>query len=263
MGKKLFCIGFTEEEPSIFDLPHRLCSFTFIENSENILAAFDKGVAIFNPETLNMAWKYKADFKGKPLRLNDGRVDRQGRFWFGAMLEGPSELKAELYRMSPDFDVSTHETDIDISNSLCWSPSGTTMYFADSSKNEIYEYAFNPEKGEISGKRLFAKTQSGVHPDGSCVDRAGNLWNAQWGSGQIVCYSPKGEVLTAVDIPCKQPSCVAFGGPKLDRLIVSSARIGLSQMDLTANPRSGDLFIYKTNIAGLAEYKFLDIGLYH
>lgn len=260
-SKQLFSYSFVNEELQAQDLPERLCSFAMIENSSSFLAAFETGLAIFDPLLQSVDWIEKIYERGCGTRLNDGRVDRTGNFWVGAMLENESlnntlPITANLYRYSGQKILSVHETGIQISNSLCWSPDGMKLYFADSPKNTIYSYDVSQNTGEIRNKRIFAKTAPGVHPDGSCVDSDGYLWNAQWGGGQVVRHSPDGRIDYVLDIPCLQPTCVSFGGPNLDHLMVTSARLDMSPSEEEKYPQAGNLFIYKTSIKGLKEQRF-------
>ena len=159
-----------------------------------------------------------------------------------------------LYRLDPDGRVHTLETGIGISNGLCWSPDGRTMYFADSPRHTIHVYDFDPDSGLPSRRREFARTGPGAEPDGSTVDAEGAVWNAQWGGGRVVRYSPTGEVLETVDTPgAMQPSCVAFGGDALELLCVTSAWIGLDAAARAAQPQAGHVFLYETSARGLPE----------
>ena len=80
------------------------------------------------------------------------------------------------------------------------------------------------------------------------------MWNAQWGAGQVQRYAPDGRVLERVETPgAMQPTCVAFAGPALDLLCVTTARIGLSPAALASQAHAGDVFIYRTGARGLAE----------
>ena len=130
------------------------------------------------------------------------------------------------------------------------------MYFADSPKNEIYTYDISSETGEIQNKKVFATTSKGVHPDGSCVDSDGYLWNAQWGAGQVVRYAPDGQIDNVIEVPSSQPTCVSFGGPEMNCLFVTSARLDLTSDEKQKYPQSGDLFIYQTSVRGLKEERF-------
>ena len=106
----------------------------------------------------------------------------------------------------------------------------------------------------ISNKKLFATTNSSTFPDGSIVDAQDYLWNAQWGSNNVVRYKRNGEIDFSIILPVSQPSCVAIGGPNLDWLIVTTAKQGLSSSAFSKEPLSGNLFIYQlTDCSGLIE----------
>src|SRR5690606_9954313 len=70
-------------------------------------------------------------------RLNDGKVDRRGRFIAGSMdtmAEGPN---GALYRLDPDLSLARLDDGIIVSNGPCWSSASSTFYFSDSWSNAI------------------------------------------------------------------------------------------------------------------------------
>lgn len=79
----------------------------------------------------------------KVNRFNDGRIDRQGRFWAGTMNQNETAPTAKLYCYD-DFCASHKQctellSNITVSNGLCFSPYGKTMYHTDSPTREIYQ----------------------------------------------------------------------------------------------------------------------------
>ena len=237
--------------------PERLGCFAFVEGDARLLAAFASGFALFDPATGRVEWLDRCEPAGSGRRFNDGRVDRQGRFWAGTMVEdaavaGP--YSAALYCLGADGRAQPRETGVGIANGLCWSPDGHTLYFADSPRHAIYAYDFDVDSGRIGNRRQFARTGPGVEPDGSCVDAEGCLWNAQWGAGRVLRYAPDGRVLETLETPgALQPTCVAYAGPALDLLCVTSARVGLAPAALAAQAHAGDLFVYQAGVRGLRE----------
>ena len=91
-------------------------------------------------------------------------------------------------------------------------------------------------------------------PDGSTVDADGCLWNAEWGGGRVVRYTPDGRVDRAVALPCAQVTCCAFGGARLDRLFVTTARTGLDAAALAGQPHAGALFVIDAGVVGPRRY---------
>ncbi len=236
----------------------RLACFALMANSDWLLAGFESGFAFYQPSTGATDWLHRIDTAHSSVRLNDGRADRQGRFWAGSMVEAQNNhaVRGELYCLDRDLRCTSRLGNLAISNGLCWSPDSTVMYHTDTPTRRINAYDFDSTTGEIANRRLFVETAAGCFPDGSTVDSQGYLWNAQWGASQVVRYSPAGEVDTIVKLPVSQPSCVAFGGPNLDRLFITTARQGLSGDALARQPEAGNVLIYQTDIRGIADPVF-------
>jgi sugar lactone lactonase YvrE len=226
-----------------------------VEGSERIIAAFESGFAFYHPESGQLDWIERPEHAAANVRFNDGRVDRQGRFWAGSMVEGAGPPTGKLYSLTGS-SSQVHLSGIAISNSLCFSPDGRQLYFADSPHRLILRYDLDPGTGALSNRQVFARTPAGAYPDGSQVDAQGYLWNAHWGAGRIVRYAPDGSISGAIEVPASQVSCVAFGGRQLDLLFVTSARVDLTPTQLASEPNAGDLFIYRLDVKGLADARF-------
>jgi len=241
------------------EMPERLCSFAFLAGGgSHILAAFESGLAYFDIETKALDWIARVEKKGNGRRFNDGRTDRQGRFWVGTMVEDEASAGADtgtLFCLERDGTLHPHMGGVAISNSLCASPDGGTLYFADSPKKAIWAFDLDPESGSISHKRIFAEVTEG-EPDGAVTDSEGCLWSARWGAGEVVRHAPDGKVMETLKVPAGQASCVAFGGPDLKTLFVTSARAGLDEAALDRDPEAGNLFIYESDVAGLPGVPF-------
>ena len=143
--------------------------------------------------------------------------------------------------------------DVSIANGLCWSPDGDWMYFADSPERTIWRFAVDRETGLPGEREVFARTPEGAYPDGACIDASGCYWSAQWGASRVVRYTPEGSIDQVIETPVSQPSCVAFGGPDLRQLCITTARDGLDDAGIAAEPLAGDILIYRVETTGLAE----------
>jgi sugar lactone lactonase YvrE len=141
-----------------------------------------------------------------------------------------------------------------ISNSIAFSPDGRLMYFADTPLKKIFVFDYDPDAGVVANRRIFAEVGSGDgFPHGSTVDADGCLWNAEWGCARVVRYNPDGGVDRVIPMPCSQVTCCAFGGDDLSTLFVTSARTGLNDAALLAQPRAGALFAVNVGVRGLAD----------
>ena len=82
-------------------------------------------------------------------RFNDGKADRQGRFWAGTMDEHEKLPTGGLFRLQPNLDCHRMIDGIICSNALCWSPDSRVMYHADSGQRTVWAWDFDPATGEI------------------------------------------------------------------------------------------------------------------
>lgn len=247
------------EEILHFDTPERVGSFALVEgDAARLLCAFETGLGWFDLTDSKIDWVARIEKRASGRRFNDGRVDRQGRFWAGTMIEDSAlaaPLSASLYRFDGSELSRCHEQ-VGISNGLAWSPDGKVMYFADSPARKIFAFDFDVSCGELSRQRIFAETPTGAYPDGATVDADGCLWSAHWGASRLVRYSPAGEIDRVIELPVSQPSCVAFGGEALDQLFVTTARAGLEPEALAFEPLAGDVLIYRLGVTGLVQEQF-------
>ncbi|MFI5427057.1 SMP-30/gluconolactonase/LRE family protein [Aeromicrobium sp. UC242_57] len=157
-------------------------------------------------------------------RLNDGKVDRRGRFVFGSMNTAETDATGRLYSLSPDWQLSVLDQGIICSNGPCWSPDDQTFYFCDSWSGEIWAYDYDIETGGVANRRRFAAVEAeglGAH-DGSTVDAEGFVWNAFVYEGKLARFAPDGTLDRVIDMPVKKVTSVMFGGPDLDVLYVTS-----------------------------------------
>jgi sugar lactone lactonase YvrE len=190
-------------------------------------------------------------------RFNDGRVDRQGRFWCGTMNDRRRDPTGSLYRIDPDHRWERTMTEIIVPNSLAWSPDGRTMYFADTYRHVIWAFDYDPDGGTPSNRRTLVEVAGPGRPDGSAVDADGCLWNAEYAGGRLVRYTPNGAVDRVISMPVSNPTSCCFGGPGFDTLFVTSARQRLTPEQLGREPLAGSVFALTPGVAGLPEPRFL------
>lgn len=258
LSKKLYSYTLSNDCLSQWDTPEELGCFALvdqgIDDSSLLLAGFASGLAYFEPRSGQVQWLHKVEEGNPDSRLNDGRTDRQGRFWVGSLApEGTNtETSGALYSLDSALNLRSHFGNIKISNSLCWSPDSSTLYHADTVNQTIQSYPFDSDMGVLGEPSEFVRTEPDCFPDGSIVDAQGYLLNAQWGGSKVVRYSPLGEVDFELQMPVSQPTCVAIGGLNNDLMFVTSAKEGLEVHEAQA----GDLFIYKTDLVGLSEVRF-------
>jgi sugar lactone lactonase YvrE len=199
----------------------------------------------------------EGDGRMNAVRMNDGKVDRQGRFWCGSMDDPGYAEVASLYRFDHDHSVHRMEGPVTISNALCWSPDNTVMYFADSRKRTMWAYDYDAASGAIANRRVFLEVAEGDGvPDGATVDADGFVWVAHMRGGKVKRYDPDGRVERQIAFPVSLTSCPAFGGPDLSTLYVTTASSKFEPADFEREPDAGSLFAVDTDVKGLPEPVF-------
>lgn len=182
-------------------------------------------------------------------RTNDGKPDPAGRFLIGTMtIDGDSDREV-LVRLEADGTVTTVDDDLTLSNGLAWSPDGAIMYSVDTNRRTVFARTYDVDTGATGPRRAFIEFEKGS-PDGMCTDAAGNLWIAMWGLGEVRRYSPDGRLEQTLGVPAPHTSSVAFAGPNLDTLIITTATQDLSDEQLAASPLSGKLFAARPAVPG-------------
>jgi len=248
--------------PQRLELPDRLGSFALCR-SGRLLLGLAKGLAWgrFGADGLAVAPLAPVDAAEPRTRINDGRTDRSGHFVFGTFNEAADRRPiGSFYQYSQRHGLRRLALPaVTIANSICFSPDGRTMYFTDSLRGLIQQCRYDADAAEVGAPQPFAGVAAPGEPDGSIVDADGCLWNAQWGSGRVQRYSPRGQPLQQVRLAAPHVTCPAFGGADGATLTMTSARKGLSPQALAQAPLSGALFSCSVpGCSGLADALFED-----
>lgn len=183
-------------------------------------------------------------------RMNDGKADTDGRIWCGTMDFDCQGDAVSLYCLSPDLTWRVADSGYGITNGPAFSRCGSWLYHTDTRRGIIYR--FRRDDGGIAEREPFITFAEGEGwPDGMTVDADDGLWVAHYGGGRITRFLPSGAVDQVIALPALQPTSVAFGGPKLDQLFVTSATDGLPP-----SPYDGALFEVDTGRTGIATGRF-------
>jgi L-arabinonolactonase len=257
LGRRFWAFSPSDGATRSVALPDRLACFAPLGGS-SLLAGFAGGLEVFEPKSGARRPIAAIEPDRPTTRVNDGKLDRRGRLVFGSMDEDPSGARpiGQVYAYEGGTRPRALVSGVRIANSIAFSPDGRRMYFADTPTKVIRCYDYDPESGDLAGERAFAAVEGPGFPDGSTVDADGCLWNAEWGGGRVVRYTPVGRVDRVVALPCAQVTCCAFGGARLDQLFVTTARTGLDATALTSQPLAGALFVIDAGVVGLADTPF-------
>lgn len=210
-------------EMRAWDVPAKIGSIAIRKDGQGAICSLATGFHALDFKTGDCTLIHDPEPDKPNNRINDGKVDKAGRFVSGSMDTMEDGPNGALYRLDPDMTVTRLEDGIIVSNGPCWSPDGSTFYFTDSWSGEISAYDYDLATGDIRGKRTFARmTEAGGAFDGATVDAEGGVWSAHVYVGKVVRYLPDGTVDRVIEMPVKKVTSCMFGGPDLDILYVTS-----------------------------------------
>ena len=186
---------------------------------------------------------------GEGRRFNDGQVDPAGRFLVGTIVKPGPSTEEQLLRVEHDGKVSVIDDDLSLSNGLAWSADGRRLFSVDTVTRRLFVRAYDPVTGEMGERALFAVVDG--FPDGIATDADDHVWVAVWGGGCVLRFSPRGELVGRIDVPAPHTTSIAFVGPALDTMVITTAREELSDEDAARHPDSGRLFTLRAGVTGL------------
>jgi len=187
---------------------------------------------------------------GNPsTRLNDACCDQQGRLWVGTY-STRGEPEAAVFRVDGDGRARQMLGHLVAANGLAWTPDGSAIWVTDTGRARIDLWVPDRADGPLrAGRPLMAVDGTQGRPDGIALDREGGIWVAMWGGGHLRRYDPDGALTHTIPVPVTYPTSVAFGGPGLATLYVTTSRHHLPE-DAT-EPEAGSLLALCPDVPGL------------
>ncbi|KAJ6639871.1 Regucalcin [Pseudolycoriella hygida] len=169
--------------------------------------------------------------------FNDVKTDERGRFYGGTKFvekgvpcTSVAEPIAAFYGYESGKCVKKFFGNVILSNGLTWVRPTNKFYYIDSCTYDIKQFDYDPRTGDLSnGHQIFSSImQNGTKPDyifdGMTNDQDGNLYVATFGGSKIIKLNPRTKkILMEIELPATQVTSLAFGGPKLDILFVTTA----------------------------------------
>lgn len=254
VGKTLYRYGWEEQTLDSREFDEEIGCFGFCVDGGMILGMQTgfyyvsdglKGAPepITNPEEA-MPWQ----------RMNDGRCGPDGLFYAGSVNPKKDKPSAALYCLE---NGTTRVIDDGFMtfNGLVFDKDQPRVLYADTPQHIIYQAQWDMKKRVVENRHTFAQFAVGRgRPDGAVQDAKGNIWTALYDGYAIVKLSRDGDELDRIPIPCKYPTALCFAGPEFKTLIVTTARQGHSDADLSMYPKAGAVFALDVDAVGTKEY---------
>ncbi|KUF09960.1 SMP-30/gluconolactonase/LRE family protein [Pseudoponticoccus marisrubri] len=174
-------------------------------------------------------------FEGKRLNSpNDVVVSADGAVWFTDPTYGiisdfegyraePEQAARNVFRLSPEGDLSVVVDDFTQPNGLCFSPDESLLYIAESGSSHDDSVpsvirVFGVDGGRLEDRGVFATIDTGL-PDGMRCDTHGNLWSSA--ADGVHCFAPDGTLLGKI-LVSEIVSNLCFGGPDGHRMFITA-----------------------------------------
>jgi len=200
------------------------------------------------------------------LLLNDAKCDPQGRLWVGSVnddfrlfKESQDSTQTEfhgqiaiLYRVEKNLDIKVAKRNVTLSNGLDWDPNRNIMYYIDSANQEVVQFNYDQETGQISNEEsVYRFEESDGLPDGMTIDQEGMLWVALFKGGVVAKIDPfQNKWVDSITLPTTTVSSCAFGGEDLRTLFMTTALEPLDESERNQQPTAGCLFAIELEVGG-------------
>lgn len=245
------------QERRIFDAP--VACFAFRKGGGMVLGMKDGCALIDNWDDDARPFGTQV-LAGQPHhRMNDGRCDPAGNFWVGSVNGAKDVADAALYRLDAAGELSEVEGGMMTCNGAAFNGDGSRFCHADTPSHAVRVY--DVAGGTLSNRHDLHQFEVGVgpglgRPDGGSFDEEGCYWTALFDGWRVVRLSPSGEILADIALPVQRPTMIAFGGVDRRTAFVTSARTGLSDEQLAKQRFAGNVFAFRVDVPGVAEFPF-------
>ncbi len=191
-------------------------------------------------------------------RMNDGKCDPAGRLWVGSISTKGVKEGSALYRVEHDGAYRRMLTGVTVSNGIVWTADERTMYYIDTPTRNVQGFDYDRASGDITNARVAFAIPDGLgSPDGMTIDSEGMLWIAMWGGSAARRFDPQtGEVLDSIELPASNVTSCALGGDDLRDLYITTASVGLTDAQRSAQPAAGRLFRVRVDVPGVPQHRF-------
>lgn len=184
-------------------------------------------------------------------RFNDVIADPEGRVYAGTI--GRTKQSGGVYRVERDGSIECLWKGTGCANGMGFTSDLTRFYWTCSTTRSIFQFDYDRETGHLGGRRLVAQVdERDGTPDGLTLDTEDAIWAARWGTGVVIKMNAAAEELERISFPVQKTSSVAFGGPELDTLYVTTA--GGDGEGKTASAE-GTLYRVKVAARGRVEFR--------
>jgi sugar lactone lactonase YvrE len=248
-GKRVHCFDPRSGRDTSWSTPGEPGGVILDVSGEPVVAT-PEGLAVLDRASGALDLRVAIERDRADTRANDAKVDARGRAWVGTMPYDKRPGQAALYRV----DGSAAATAVDgltISNGPAFDDVRARLYLSDTALFIIDAFDFDEDTGALRGRRRFVDLgDAQLLPDGMTVDDEGMLWTAVGGAGAVHRYRSDGKLDGIVELPCTNPTSVAFGGAGRDELYITTSWVDVEPDQRPDQPLAGAVFRCRPGVTG-------------
>jgi xylono-1,5-lactonase len=250
-GKRLHRLTLKNRAQTTWDMPEPIGWALPRASQPGFIAGFKSGFASLTLDPFSIVPIGSPEPDRASNRLNDAKVDAQGRIWAGSMDDDEKQSSGALYRLDQSLLWTRMDDGYGVANGPTFSPDGATLYHTDSARRVVYRFALAAD-GALSERSVFVRFEEAWgYPDGMTTDSDGGVWIAHWDGARISRFTPDGKLDRSISLPVSRPTSCVFAGVALDRMFVTSAALGRED-----EPLAGSLFEVEAGVRGAPTFAF-------
>jgi sugar lactone lactonase YvrE len=172
------------------------------------------------------------DLRPFARHLNDMVVTPDGRAYVDAYDDHFDRESDRIVMVTPEREVVVVAEDVVYPNGITTTVDGATLIVAETFARRITAFDVEPD-GRLARRRAWAELPRGTHPDGLCLDAAGDVWVASYLAGEFLQLHADGrggaEVLDRVSFPGRWAMSCCLGGDDGRSLLLCTAETSHDQ----------------------------------
>ena len=254
------------QEENYYLIPEGVTNILLQDNENYLMSSFDSLFSLHSSISKKQLLT-KINLKKNNDRINDADIDINGQVWISTMDTQQQSDTGMIIGYNSNFDPIFQDGSYIISNGPIFDYERNIGYVTDSIKRIIYSFSINDVSSNGFQKKIFLSLNNvDGNPDCMAVDKSGNLWVAMWGSGKVCCFDKNSNLKLILQLPVSKVTSCTFGGTNLNELYITTASVGLNDIEAERQPHAGKLFKFITQEQGYASNCYRSentVNLYH
>lgn len=193
-----------------------------------VVVCLDEGLTVVDPDSgrIELLAAYPDGMHG---RANDAGGDGAGSLVTGTLNIAPGPGALWWFSATGGWRQLDEETGNTNGPVVVEFGGEETLVVGDTIAGLVYAYPYDGASGSAGARRVLADYSTvGGAPDGAAVAADGSIWSCVFRGSKIVRLTNDG-IDTVLDVPSPYPSDVAFAGPSLDRMYLTSIALDIGE----------------------------------